>query len=177
MSSNLFMTEIEHLPFYSINDAELDDTTNNNTQNYPLSVLNTLIFNSSSDANRPNHTVDYLNEPVICDPICDYIFSNELPSQLSSSNSLKIFSYNISSIPQHLDSLHDQCLSSFSVTLDVIGLCETRLNDNICQLYQLENYLPYFQNKSTQSGGLAIYLHNKCQSLIALHTCILLQQP
>ena len=74
------------------------------------------------------------------------------------SDSLKICSYNINSVPQHLD---EQCLSTFCVDFDVIGLCETRLNDNISNLYRLENYLPYHQIKSTQNGGLAIYLHSK----------------
>ena len=47
------------------------------------------------------------------------------------SDSLKISSYNISSVPQHIDSFYGQCLNSFCVDFDVIGLCETRFNDII----------------------------------------------
>ncbi len=97
----------EHFPFHKSNDVQLINVINN--QSYSLSVLNTLIVNSSNEADHPSHSVDHLSEPKIRDPVCDYIFCNELHSQSFSSNSLQIFSCNISSVPQHLDSLYDQC--------------------------------------------------------------------
>ena len=156
----------QYLPFHDISDVELVSVINNDNQYYSLNALNTLIFNNGNDNNQDIRTVEYLSEPVINDPICEYIFSDESQNQLFPNNSLKLLAYNISSVPQYLDSLYDQCLKGFSVSLDVIGLCETRLNDNICNLYQLDSYLPHFQNKSTQSGGLAIYLHNKFQGVV-----------
>lgn len=53
-------------------------------------------------------------------------------------------SQNISSVPQHLESLFDQCLNQSSVTVVAIGLCETRLNDSISNLYSYSNYFSFF---------------------------------
>lgn len=160
------------LPFHNINDVELIGAINYDVHNYPLSVLNTLTYNKSAE--RSSNIIDNLYDPVINEPVCDYIFNSDFPTQIFPNNSLKILSYNISSVPQHLDSLYDQCLNSSAcgVNYDVVGLCETRLNDNICNLYRLDNYLPYFQNKSTQSGGLAIYLHSKFQGVKVNTACL-----
>lgn len=101
-----------------------------------------------------NHHVDNLYKPGLHEHVSDYIFASEFPIQISPRNSLKILSHDISSVPQHLDSLFDQCLNSSDIDLDVIGLCETRLSDNICNLCKLDKYFPNFQNKASQSGGL-----------------------
>ena len=138
---------------------------------YPLSVINSLTF-CNSDINLTNHSVDHLNETLIPQPVCDYIFCNNEISQNFSGNNLKIFSYNISSVPQHLESFFDQCLNLFNIQIDVIGLCETRLNDSICNLYKLDNYSSFFQNKSTQGGGVCIYLHNNFQGVKITNVCL-----
>ena len=134
----------QSLPFHTIDDLVFVNEIINNNPNYPLSVLNTLTFNNSDIIGRTCHTLNHLNDPELDEPICEYIFSDESQNQMFPHDSLKILSYNISSVPQHLESLHDQCLSSFNVASDVIGLCETRLNDNICNFYQLENYSSFF---------------------------------
>lgn len=165
--------EIENIfPFHDVDDVELINIINYNSHSFPLNVLNSLNFTSSHVAERPNHDIVNLYQPALYEPVSDYIFHNEFLTQTLPSNSLKILSYNICSIPKHLDSLSDQYLSSSTTDLDVIGLCETRLNDNICNLYKLGDYIPYFQNKSTQSGGLAMYLHSKFQGEVIKPVCL-----
>lgn len=61
-------------------------------------------------------------------------------------------------------SLLDQYLIPCGVQFDVIGLCETRLIDNLCKLYNQQLFSIFFNN-STQGGGLAIYVHNNIKVL------------
>lgn len=70
------------------------------------------------------------------------------------------------SVPLRLESCFDQYLLPTDVKFDIIGLCETRLSDYIRQLYTKNNYNPYFRNKSTHGGGLAVYLSKTYQGLI-----------
>lgn len=72
------------------------------------------------------------------------IFVMRIHIYFFSGSSLKLMSQNISSVPQHLESLFDQCLNQSSVTVVAIGLCETRLNDSISNLYSYSNYFSFF---------------------------------
>ena len=72
---------------------------------------------------------------------------------------LKFTSFNISSIPLHLDSCIDQCVDVSGIRFDVLALCETRLNDAICTIYSIDGYESYFNNKNTAADGLAIYVN------------------
>lgn len=56
-----------------------------------------------------------------------------------------------------------QFLNPSGVQIDIVGLCGTLLNDNVSNLYKVNNYSTFFQNKSTQSGGIRTYLHNQFQ--------------
>ena len=76
----------QYLPFHDISDVELVSVINNDNQYYPLNVLNTLIFNNGNDNNQDIRTVEYLSEPAINDPICEYIFSDESQNQLFPNN-------------------------------------------------------------------------------------------
>lgn len=160
----------QHLPFSNLSDTDFINVIQNDTHMYPLSVISSLIF-SNSDFNITNHDIDHLYEAIVPQPECDYVFPADELYHNFPNNSLKILSYNINSIPQHLESFFDQCLNLSGVKLDVIGLCETRLNDSICNLYNLENYSSFFQNKSTHSGGVCLYLHNKFQGVKINNAC------
>lgn len=69
---------------------------------YPLGVINSSIF-GNNDFNVTNHDVDHLNEPILPQPECGYIFCTHELRHNFPNDSLKVFSYNIRSIPQHLD--------------------------------------------------------------------------
>ena len=73
--------DIEHnFPFSNLNDAEFINAIQSDNHMYPLSIINSLVF-SNSDSIVSNHTVDHLNEPIVPQLECDYIFStHELAS-------------------------------------------------------------------------------------------------
>lgn len=75
-----------------------------------------------------------------------------------SSACLNILAYNISSIPRHLDRFIEQCLYACNMNFDILGFCETRLNDTICNLYNIDGYSSHFSNRNTNGGGLAVYI-------------------
>ena len=56
----------------------------------------------------------------------------------------------------HFEAFQDQCITSIDINFDVIGFCETRLNDNMTSLYNLHNFHTFYRNKSTSCGGVAI---------------------
>lgn len=96
---------------------------------------------------------------------CNYYFSDsDVWTQYK--NNFNLMSFNISSIPLHLEAFSDQCLDTLGITFDVIGFCETRLNGEICNLYSLSGYTAYFKNKNTSGGGVAIYIDNRFQGYI-----------
>lgn len=47
---------------------------------------------------------------------------------------------------------------------DILGLCETRLNDALSTIYQLDHYKGHFQNKNTSGGGLVIFIRDHFQA-------------
>lgn len=127
------------LPYYNVNDIEFKDLSNDDNHQYPLSVLNTLTYSCTGIDQHSNNDVD-LSEPSLPLINSNYIFSSE-ETKSYPKHRLKLFFHNISSIPLHFDSLFDQSLNSFDFNFDVFTFCETRLNDNICNLYTLKSYL------------------------------------
>ena len=57
-------------------------------------------------------------------------------------------------------------LYELDIDFDIIGLCETRLNNDISSLYKLQNFTSFLYNKSTKAGGVAIYLRKKYAGII-----------
>lgn len=166
MSINQFF-----LPFSNLNDSESNNVLSESDHHlFPLTVINELKFNRFNFNDG-----DTLNDHVLHEPVCDYYFCDTILPYTFPSHSLKLLSYNISSIPLHFDTFIDQCLEQTNINFDVIGFCETRLNDAVCSLYNLSNFNAHFKNKNTHGGGVAIFLH-KCFSSVLLHN-ISLQLP
>lgn len=160
----------QYLLFYNSNNADFITTVINDTHNYPLEVINSLKY-SPNESSIPSHNTDDC-ELLLPEPICDYTFCNEDLRHIFPDHNLKICSFNISSVPLHLESLFDQYITPSGVQLDIISLWETRLNDSICNLYNQCNYSPYFLNISIQGGGLAIYVHTKFQGIRIDDACL-----
>ena len=55
----------------------------------------------------------------------------------------------------------DQCLTPLNHTFDIIGFCESKLTNDIENLYSLPEYTMFTNNTSRNSGGVALYAHNK----------------
>ncbi len=153
---------MEHnpFPFASLDDLDFAHFLNTNTaiHNFPLSVLDTMIYKPFNYFQNNNHVSDNLSiQYNVSELCCDYIFSDSIKHDISG---LNLLAFNISSIPRHLDSCVDQCVNESQVRCDVLAFCETRLNDVICSIYSIEGYESYFNNKSTTGGGLAIYVNS-----------------
>lgn len=170
MDSNLPL-----LPFHSLNDSEfICQVSQTISHNFPLNVIDQLIYNPSEPADR--HSEDSLSNDIFREPLCKYYFCNDQTIKQSfTCPSINILSVNISSIPSHLESFLDQCIASLDVSFHVLGFCETRLNNDICELYNIDGFNAHFRNKSTSGGGLALYI-NKAFTCLPLHD-ITLQLP
>lgn len=150
----------DHLPFHNL-------TNNNSIQelniqhNYPLESLN-LEFEVTPYDDRQvlDNQINHLIQPE-----CQYYFCTEFNHESFTERHIKLLSFNISSLPLHFDTFSTQILDSIHFNFDIIGMCETRLNDNISSLYSLNNYSKHLQNKSTTGGGLVIFTHNNLQSI------------
>ena len=163
-----------HLPFRELDDTELFNILNiDKEHSFPLSVIDNYIFHPFS-YNDDYH--DYLVSYGINEPVCNYYFCDDLESNINlMPSNLNFLSYNISSIPLHLDTFSDQCLDTINNTMNILGFCETRLNDEISSLYSLNGYNTYLNNKSTKGGGVALYIKKKLKGII--HLDLSLQLP
>ena len=151
------MSDNSFLPFQNLNDIDFLDTLDVVIDKFLLDDLDKQQY-FHFDAHVNNSVDDSPSCFIFKEIECNYYFCNS-KMDLSSSNNFNLISYNISSIPRHLEEFHEQCLTQFKLKFHIIDLCETRLNDSIASLYHMNEYNAHFQNKSTSSGGLAIYLH------------------
>lgn len=103
---------------------------------------------------------------LVCQLECSYMFPGAFQCKKSheTSTQLAVISLNICSIPEHLNEFIDQCLCSNNSIFDIIGFSETKLTDDINQLYKIENYDAYFNNRSRHSGGVALYVRRSYSS-------------
>ena len=102
---------------------------------FSLRSINSMIFN------KFNFSDDYIpHDNTLNEPVCDYYFCDSTFNFDVSKNSLKLLAYNISSIPMNLHTFCDQFLDQSNLKFDVIGFCETRLNDTISSLYKIPTY-------------------------------------
>lgn len=150
-------------PFSNLNDFDFSQLLDN-YHYYPLDVIENMTFDQFQSYNNRTPITNDLN-PMMKELNCKYYSCSNF-SSFDCSSILSMLCYNISSIPRHWDEFCDQCLSVLNVRFDILGFCETRLNDNICMLYRLNRYNAYFNNRDTGGGGLALYLHNNFQGTV-----------
>lgn len=166
--SFLMSTEQVSLPFGELNDTEFINTLCIEEEHkYPLQILNNMIFHPF-DFDEDSISLDnYLICQGLKEPICNYYFWDDPEFEnILHSCELKFLSYNINSLPLHLDTFYDQCLNVIGRNFDIIGFCETRLNDEISALYHLSGYNAFFKNKTTKGGGVALYIAKYMKGVI-----------
>lgn len=152
MDLNLF-------PFHNLSNHELA-LLNNSDHNYPLSVISKMLYNPFQYVSDNEHNNNVSISCNIKIPDSKYIFCDTFDLN---SNYVNLFSFNISSLARHLDGCIHQCINVINARFDVLGFCETRLDNAICNLYQIEGYNNYFNNKNTQGGGVALYVRDTFQ--------------
>ena len=73
-------------------------------------------------------------------------------------------SLNISSLKKHFQTLQTEITDNFRPS--VIGLCETKIDPNIEQLYNLAGHNLITNNNQLNKGGLALYIKSNIPATI-----------
>lgn len=125
-----------------------------------------------ANSNTPlcdNDPDDFLQSKLeVWSPLCNYYFPDNVPFHLLWT---LIMNYNIRSLPRHFESFTSQCLYPMSHPFHTITLHETKLTDNIQNLFHM--YYTFSSNQTKSSGGLSIYINNKCNCIQKLNLLLL----
>ena len=89
-------------------------------------------------------------------PNCINVDPNDLLINQLSATTLSCLSLNVSSLKKHFQTLQTEITDNFRPS--VIGLCETKIDSNIEQLYNLAGYNLITNNNQLNKGGLALYI-------------------
>ena len=166
------MLNLDELPFFNVSDNELINCFSTELPILSLDDLQNMQFenivwneNTQMQGSDPDNFI--LTNLGITNPTSNYNFpcaslGNNLNT--NSNNSISIISYNINSIPLHLNEFIDQCLSPIDHKFNVIGFCETKLTDQIQRIYNIPNYNAFYNNCNRNSGGVALYVSNQIES-------------
>ena len=162
------------LPFTSIDNDELcnlfihDHDCSHLPHDISFNLFESLEdkYNSNLDANFSCIFSKYHNIPK-----SDYIFLHSLYSHSLHADITTIISMNIRSIPTNFQSLVDLILMNPGIKCDILGLTETRLSNDIVNLYQLPGYNLFTQCRNRYGGGVAIYISDNYNSTMVNDFC------
>jgi exonuclease III len=79
-------------------------------------------------------------------------------------NYLSILHCNIRSLPKNLNILED-ILYSLEYTPNILGITETKLNEESCSNVDIKNYNFFHTNSKTNAGGATLYIANDIKSI------------
>ena len=159
-------------PFALLNELELDNILFENellNQNYAIDSLNQITFNQFSldvpDVFRDlDPDVNFFPEiRDKCDQ-CGYHFVDSLNNIIRSDN-LSICSLNVNSISKNFDCFTNTFFSNPDLDFDVVGLCESKLTDEIANIFEINNYSMLTMNNKRNKGGLLFYINQKLKSV------------
>ena len=89
---------------------------------------------------------------------------NDLLINQLSATTFSCLSLNISSLKKQFQTLQTEIRDHFRPS--VIGLCETKINSNIEQLYNLAGYNLITNNNQLNKGGHAVYIKSNIPGTI-----------
>ena len=92
---------------------------------------------------------------------CKYYFVealNQSEAVNSIDNSLSMLNVNINSIPRNFDNFMSGSINILNFNFDILSFCETKLNDDIDELYTIDGYQKFTNNNSRNSGDLRFLL-------------------
>jgi len=121
--------------------------------------MNLVTFPENNDGMTDNNNPDvFLQQSLqFKNPSSKYIFPGSKVDK--SFASFTVLGYNINSIPKHLDDLVNSCVLPLKFTVDVMCMCETKLTEEIQNLYDIKTYQMFTNNTSRGSGGIAVFVH------------------
>lgn len=164
------------LPFSQLSDTEFNNVISGSQAflTSSISYLDTLIFEPFiPQYDRHNCDIDVdsfmINARNVTLPQSSYEFLGDREHEnLSLIPQFTVLSFNIRSF-SNLQNFTDQCLQG--IHFDVMGFQETRLNNNIASLFQLPGYNFYTQSRSTEGGGVALYVSDSYPSFLIRNMC------
>ena len=161
------------LPFHGLFDAELIDLADevsgieNDQIDFSLEMINRLNFEQFNIESSPS-LMDIDPDQLLLDQVtnldCRYYFPDSLSEIINNHNKsdkITLMSYNVNSVPHNLENFLDVELMGNISNIDVFALCETKLNNDIENLYNLENFKLYTNNRNRHGGGVALYINNR----------------
>lgn len=180
MSLNPTMAANSYLPFHSISDNELERLTNSDTvcRNYLcINEIDQIVFNPLNLEQEMNCTVNdalLFNMDNITHKFSKYIYLDDVKTKLNVTDVFSVLSMNIRSVASNLQVLIDQCLLEEN-NIDIMGFSETRLDNNIENLYKLKGYNMFAMNRDRKGGGVCLYVSSILNSCIIKECCLMEQ--
>lgn len=143
------------LPFFYINNAELRNEIGNERMSY--SVYSKMYFSPNEISDSFTDMYDpALN--CLCNNECLYYDIEQINNISSHCNSLvSTLFLNIRSIPKNFEEFDND----FNISLmkyDMLLFAETRLMDDLNDLYRIQGYNLYSNPRNTAGGGVAMYI-------------------
>lgn len=133
---------------------------NDNTLLSNLSDLNDILPN-------PDQFDDMDSDNMLTSIKSDYCSIEEINGlfeQYSRNENFSLVHMNVRSLAKNFSLLND-ILLSISTQIDIIGISETRLNENSVDNLEIENYNFFHSDSETNAGGVAIYVNSLFKSI------------
>ena len=149
------------LPFQQLNNNQLQILLQFDVNQYkiPVHVLSTMKYDpfatlDASDMNDPNnHLVRLFPNPR---PESVYVYPGSNQFIGLHSQNFSLMSVNIRGMHTNFDVFEDTCRNHFN-NIDVIGFCESKIDNGLSHLYQIPDYTSYHNCKRPGSGGVSLY--------------------
>ena len=165
-------------PFNNLNNREFNDYLNplycdTDLDNlFDVNHLNRLVFDQFQvDSDNYNSDLDpdsnFFIKNFDITRKCEYCFldSWKIP-QVKDTKSFSVLNLNINSLPRNFDSFLTHFRNILNSQLDVVTFCETKMSDDIDELYNIEGFNKFTLNNHRSSGGLAIFVRKSFSDVL-----------
>ena len=118
------------------------------------------IYEIENNFNNVLHEIDPDLQMRMNIPECQKIPGDELPRHSASlRNNFTCMALNIASLKENFLSLQINITDHFAPT--VLGLCETKLTNELQDLYNLSGYNMYTNNNMSNKGGVCLFINDR----------------
>ena len=127
---------------------------------FTLDMLNVKDFNclSTNDFDQEDfESIDSIETMAnLTIPDSNYLFECEFENTIRK-DYFTILNWNIRSVNLHLDLFIDM-FNEVNTCVDILGLCETLLDDNISNVFNLPNHTAFHQFRDRNGGGVSLFI-------------------
>ena len=151
------------LPFQNIDDLQ-DSLSENLRINFDQFSKNNFSVSSFTYENvDKRNEIDSFDEQLLYNlqetlPDCHY-YDAEQFNNLEINSSFSFISCNINSFSCNFDSFYSTFLNNNKFSPDLLGLCETRLNNDLEPLFSIPKFNLIFNSRNTRGGGLILAIN------------------